>query len=88
MNTNDIRTAAAAVLAGQTTAELVAALLVADAVTKTPETRQARMWIIEAIEARYPEVNADMDAWAADVETELTYVEALIAALPVAAVAA
>ena len=88
MTTNDIRTAAANVLAGQTTAELVAALLVADAATKTPETRQARIWIIDAIEARYPEVNAAMDAWAADDDTDLTYVEALIAALPLSAVTA
>jgi hypothetical protein len=88
MNTNDIRNAAAAVLAGQTTSELVAALLIVDAATKTPETRQARRWIIEAIEARHPEVDAKMDAWAADDDTDLTYVEALIAALPLSAVTA
>jgi hypothetical protein len=88
MNTNDIHNAAAAVLAGQTTSKLVAALLIVDAATKTPETRQSRLWIIEAIEARHPEVDAKMDAWAADDDTDLTYVEALIAALPLSAVTA
>lgn len=86
-NTDNIRNAAAALLNEQSTSELVAALLVIDAATKTPDTRRARLWLIETIEARYPEVNAAMDAWAADADTELTYVEALVAALPLSAVA-
>lgn len=48
--------------------------------------RKTRLWIIEEIEHRY-DVRDAMDAWAVNVNTKLSYVEALIRALPDDAVA-
>lgn len=72
----------AELLATQSTAALVESLLILDATESTPDQRMARAWIIEAIEARHPEVNPAMDAWADDLDTEVGYVAALLAALP------
>jgi NO-binding membrane sensor protein with MHYT domain len=40
-----------------------------------------RLAVIEEVESRY-DVEASMEAWAADAGDEVTYVEALVAALP------
>lgn len=81
---------AADLLASQSTAVLAASLLAfepkVEARTLTAEERQARAWIIDAIEARH-DVEAAMNAWADDVDSDATYAEALIAALPIQALA-
>lgn len=83
-------TAAANLIATQSTPALVLALLALEpkvaARTLSPEERIARAWMIEAIEARH-DVAAAMDAWADEDDYGMTYVEALLAALPMEAVA-
>lgn len=72
-------------LAGATTRTLLEGLYVLDQkprADRTEDERLARAWLIEEIEHRHPEVNAAMDAWADDPDTQLGYVEALTIALP------
>ena len=81
------RTAAAELLAGTPTRNLIEALLILDAAsTLTTDQRLAKAWTCEEIERRY-DVEAAMDAWADVDDHGMTYVEALIAALPIEAVA-
>lgn len=71
------------------TPALVASAMMLDALTgRTAEERLTRAWICEELERRHPEIGPAMEAWAEDVDSPLSQVEALIAALPVSAVAA
>lgn len=81
------RTASLELLSGQTTQALLLALLAIDTkAVKTAEERMSAAWICEAIEVRY-DVEAAMDAWADEDDHGMTYAEALLAALPMEAVA-
>lgn len=80
---------AARLLAATPTSSLIQSLLVLDAIDKsTADQTLARVWIIEELERRYPQVDAAMNAWAdEDYDCGATYVEALLAAMPVEAFA-
>lgn len=68
-------------------ATLVASLALLDKPTVTQEERIVRAAICETLEQRH-DVAAQMDAWADDLESTLTYSAALLAALAVVEVAA
>lgn len=86
---------AAEALAATTTRILVDSLLLMEVTrvesTLTEDERIARAWIIEELERRF-DVEAAMNAWADDTDAsdfgEKSYVQALIAALPVEAMSA
>lgn len=77
---------AADLLATVPTSDLIAALLLIDAKPElTIDERLAKVWTIEEVERRF-DVEAAMNAWADEV-SELSYVEALLIALPTEALA-
>lgn len=77
-----------ALMASINTATLVGTLLAIDSISpRTPDQSTARRLLIEEIEARH-DVEDAMNAWSEDVTGEVSYVQALIAALPLAALAA
>lgn len=80
MNTTAITNTIGAHLGSRSTGELFEMLALIESATMTADDRTVRNWIHEAIEARH-DVAAAMDAWADDVETGLTYSEALAAAV-------
>lgn len=77
-------------IAGQVDRTLIETLLVTEQtmdgmVRGSDEWRThyiVRLAVIEELESRY-DVEASMEAWAADAGDDVTYVEALVAALPV-----
>ena len=79
-----LKNTAAATFATMTTPNLIA-MMVANTGTDATD-RMVSAWIAEEVESRYDVAEA-MDAWADDIDTEMTYTEALIAALPAEAVA-
>lgn len=82
----ELRARTAALLAATPDRYLVEALLDLEGKeARSADEDQARAWLLEEIEGRYPAVGAAMDAWSEDIESDLTYVEALIVALPEAA---
>jgi hypothetical protein len=80
--TIEIEARRAALLAGTDTDTLLASALLLDmVVSPTEEQRMVRAWTTGEVERRHPEVSPALDAWANDLETSLTYTEALVAAL-------
>ena len=78
-----------AIMSSATSATLVASLLGIESMVRDADLSTARRLLIEELEARYPEVNAAMDAWSMDLSDDApSYVEALVAALPMSAVSA
>lgn len=76
-------TPATELLASVDSSTLLTSLLTLDALeTPTSDERMAKAWVCDELERRYPAVNAATLAWADDLETDLTYVQALVAALP------
>ena len=69
--------------AKQTTTVLVDSLVILAAIgrTLTTEERMARFAIINAIESRYPEVDAATLAWCETADTTRTYEDVIFAAL-------
>jgi hypothetical protein len=69
--------------AKQTTTVLVDSLAILAAIgrTLTTEERMARFSIINAIEARYPQVDAATMAWCETADTTRTYEDVIFAAL-------
>lgn len=75
-----------AALANATSATLIEALLQLESIPqRTPDQRMARVWLLEELEARYPHVEATMNEWADNPDPHSTYVETLLAALPIEA---
>ena len=71
-------------IATQDTATLAECLLAIGG-NRTPETNLVHAAIIDELANRFPEVDAALDLWAEDLETELTIAEATVAAVPVGA---
>ncbi len=85
----EIRTRAHAMLTTAPDRYVVAALLELEGrEARTDDEDVARSWLLDEIERRYPLVRGALDAWAADLDLDLTYVEALLEALPAAKSAA
>lgn len=71
------------------TATLITSALMLDAIQNpTEEQRLVKSWTCGELEQRHPEVTAALEAWAEDLDTSASYVETLVAALPMTAVAA
>ena len=89
-NTKNLQDKANGIVAKSTTAQLATMLLATEQMRSNVERgseawqayQRTFLWIADEIERRH-EVNEAMEAWAADLDTEMTYAEALIAALPV-----
>lgn len=85
-------TRAQALMSTLSSRQLVRALLVLEGKERrSAEEKLTRSWLCGALEKRYPQVVPTLDAWAEAVEgplSELSYGEALIAALPPQAIAA
>jgi len=87
--TNTTETTATNLVAARTTAELAAMILAIESQRNANErgsdewksAQRVFLWIADELESRY-DVDAAMEAWAADLDTDMTYGEALIAALP------
>lgn len=75
-----------ALMNSATTDTLVLSLLKIEGMKRNADLSTARRLLIEELEARYPEVNAVMDAWAEEATSEFSYVETLVAALPLEAI--
>jgi hypothetical protein len=62
--------------------DLLANLLVVDSVIDRSETvEQMRFWLLAYLEERHPVLTAAMNEWSDDLESELSYCEALAAVL-------
>ena len=73
---------AAALVAERPTEQLIEMLETVEQMDRSPERARVRLWIIDALESRYPAVNAVMDAWADELTNpNLTYAEQLIEAV-------
>jgi len=71
------------------TPALLASAMMLDALTgMTREERLTLAWVCQELERRHPEVTPALEAWVLDLDSPLSQVEALIAALPAEAVAA
>lgn len=81
LDTYMTNTAATITAAADTDTLIGALLLLNEKPALTHEERLAQAWMYEAIEARF-DVKDAMDAWADDLDTDLSYTEALLAALP------
>ena len=90
-NINKAKAKMRRMIAGQDDVQLVTVLLATDATMNAMPVRGGDEWrahyivrlaVIEEVESRY-DVDDAMEAWAADDDNDATYVEALLAALPV-----
>ncbi len=70
-------------LASATTAQLAICLLAIDDMPADAATRRAGAETIEELTRRHPEVLPALDAWSLDLDTELSIIEATVAALPI-----
>lgn len=75
----------AARIATQDTATLAECLLTISASKRTPEMNMVHAAIIDEMVARFPDVDAALEAWSEDLDSDLTIAEATVAALPVGA---
>jgi hypothetical protein len=88
MNSTQLTARKNNLMASATTPTLVVTLLrIEGTFPRTADLTHARRMVIEELEARFPEVAPAMDEWSNDLDTDITYAEALIAALPAEALA-
>jgi hypothetical protein len=73
---------ARALLDAQPTKVLIDSLLTLEASGPASEHHIARAWILQTLEARYPQADAALDAWAEDLDSTATYTETLLSVIP------
>lgn len=83
--TSTARTALVNHVTSGSTATLATCLLRLDNGPSTEVTRTAAAAVVEELANRHPEVVTALDAWSLDLDTDLSLAEAVVAALPMAA---
>lgn len=73
---------ARAMFADKSSDELLSMLLAVDAVTDPSDSVfQVRFWLLAYLEERHPVVTEPMNEWSLDLDSELSYCDALAAVL-------